>query len=205
LQVFIAANWDKTPPKFRFTHLISFCAVPACFMAIRRAKPQGKGRRATTKDVVGAMANPKPLPAKWKRHHQHLMELRDDLLARKGSHVQDTTQEASSFSLHMADAATDSYDRDFALSRISSEQDALYEIEQALKRIHDGSFGVCEMTKRPIELERLEAIPWTRFSAAAEKELEKRGEIQKPRLGVRKSLASATSHEKSEEDEIESD
>src|SRR5437667_415062 len=79
------------------------------------------------------------------------------------------------FSTHMADAATDTYDRDFALSMLSCEQDSLYEIDEALDRIRDGTYGVCELTGKKIEPQRLEAIPWTRFTAEAEKQLEKQG------------------------------
>ena len=54
--------------------------------------------------------------------------------------------EASAFGMHQADAGIDAYDRDFALSLLSQEQDALYEIDQALKRIEMGTYGKCEMS-----------------------------------------------------------
>jgi len=86
----------------------------------------------------------------------------------------------------MADAATDSFDRDFALSMASSEQDALYEVEEAIQRIHDRTYGICELTGKPIEKKRLEAIPWTRFSLAAEQLLEKEGALRRARLAPRR-------------------
>jgi RNA polymerase-binding transcription factor DksA len=89
----------------------------------------------------------------------------------------------------MADAGTDSFDRDLALSRISSEQDAVYEIDEALVRINRGTYGVCELTGKPIEHERLEAIPWTRFCVAAEKQLEREGQIRRTKLASREALA----------------
>ena len=49
----------------------------------------------------------------------------------------------------MADAGTDTFDRDFALSLVSSEQEALSEIEAAIKRIHDGTYGICESPASP--------------------------------------------------------
>ena len=58
--------------------------------------------------------------------------------------------EASAFGMHQADAGSDAYDRDFALSLLSQEQDALYEIEEALKRIELGPYGMCEMSRKPI-------------------------------------------------------
>src|SRR4029078_5980457 len=67
--------------------------------------------------------------------------------------------EASAFGMHQADAGSDAYDREFSLSLLSQEQDALYEIDQALKRIDLGTYGVCEMSGKPIPHARLEAIP----------------------------------------------
>jgi len=93
------------------------------------------------------------------------------------------------FSTHMADAATDTYDRDLALSLLSCEQDAVYEIEDALTRIREGIYGICELTGKPIQPERLEVIPWTRFSAVAEKQLERDGALKRARLSPRESVA----------------
>ena len=61
-----------------------------------------------------------------------LRELRDHLLRRQNLLTKDALEEQPSFSTHMADAATDTYDRDFALSMLSCEQDSLYEIDEAL-------------------------------------------------------------------------
>jgi hypothetical protein len=72
----------------------------------------------------------------------------------------------------MADAATDSFDRDLTLGLASFEQEALYEVDAAIQRIDDGTYGICELTGRPIPWKRLEAIPWTRFSIEAELQLE---------------------------------
>jgi RNA polymerase-binding transcription factor DksA len=115
--------------------------------------------------------------------------MRDILVNRKSDLVKDATEEQPAFSLHMADAGTDSFDRDLALSRISSEQDAVYEIDEAMMRIRRGTYGICELTSKPIERHRLEAIPWTRFSADAEKLLEKEGQVRRARLAPREALA----------------
>jgi len=101
----------------------------------------------------------------------------------------------------MADAGTDTFDRDFALGMLSSEQDALYEIDEALNRIRDGTYGKCELTGKPIEPQRLEAIPWTRFSAAAEKQLEREGAVKKTRLGPRETVAKTEANSSDDEDE----
>jgi RNA polymerase-binding transcription factor DksA len=101
----------------------------------------------------------------------------------------------------MADAGTDEFDRDFALGMLSSEQDALYEIDEAINRIRDGTYGKCELTGKPIEAARLDAIPWTRFSAAAEKQLEREGLLRKTRLGPRETVAKTEASDADEEEE----
>ena len=87
------------------------------------------------------------------------------------------------YSLHMADSGTDNFDRDFALSLLSSDQDAVYEIEEALKRIDRKTYGVCELTGKQIPKARLEAIPWTRFTVDAQAQLEREGALRSRRLG----------------------
>jgi RNA polymerase-binding transcription factor DksA len=136
----------------------------------RRAKTKRANRRkaAGTQDVVGKGIAAEKIPTKWKQHYGHLLDLRTHMLGRKRKLVEAAREEKPNFSEHMADAGTDNYDRDFALSMVSSEQDALYEIEQALNRIRKGTYGICEMTGKRIEPARLEAIPWTRFSVEAE-------------------------------------
>jgi len=88
------------------------------------------------------------------------------------------------YSLHMADSGTDNFDRDFALSLLSSDQDAIYEIEEALKRIERNTYGICELTGKSIPKSRLEAIPWTRFTVQAQAQLEREGALRQRRLGA---------------------
>lgn len=79
----------------------------------------------------------------------------------------------SSYSFHMADQGTDNFDREFAANLLSGEQDVLYEVEEALRRIDAGSYGVCEMSGQPIERERLKVIPYARYSVAIQSQMEK--------------------------------
>jgi RNA polymerase-binding transcription factor DksA len=159
-------------------------------MSIKRSKQPPRRPQAATADVLGSnQQSALRVPEKWKKYHRLLIGTRNYLLNRQGDLVKDAAEEQPAFSLHMADAGTDSFDRDFALSRLSAEQDAMYEIDEALMRIERGTYGVCELTGKPIERERLEAIPWTRFSAAAEKELEKDGEVRRTRLAPREAIA----------------
>ena len=158
-------------------------------------------QKAATKQVLGNQTEPLPdIKPKWRKHYDRLVQLHGSLAASKRILTQSAKEEKSVFSLHMADAGTDNYDQDFALSMASSEQNALYEIEQAIKRIKDGTYGVCEMTGKPIEPQRLEAIPWTRFSMAAERELEKRGEVPRTRLGQREEVPKAETDRETEEE-----
>ena len=109
-------------------------------------------------------AAPKKVKAEWQKYYNRLLELRDQLLHQMNGLAKESAQELAGYSLHMADSGTDNFDRDFALSLLSSDQDAVYEIEEALKRIEKKTYGVCELTGKPIPRARLEAIPWTRFT-----------------------------------------
>jgi RNA polymerase-binding transcription factor DksA len=168
----------------------------------RRKAPKIQRKPASSQDVLGSPAPPPKVPPKWRKYYNRLAELHEQFLHRKGDLVNDAKSEQPAFSLHMADAGTDNYDRDFALSMISSEQNALYEIEAAMNRIRDGSYGICELTGKPIPPARLDALPWTRFSAGAEKKLEKEGARPRTRLGrreeVQKNPAEKTSWETGE-------
>jgi DnaK suppressor protein len=134
-----------------------------------------------------------PVKTKWRRHFLRLAQLLESIRQRQHALNRDALDSPPNFSSHMADAATDTYDRDLALSFLSSEQDAVYEIEDALTRIRDGVYGICELTGKPIEPERLEVIPWTRFSSVAEKQLEREGNVKQPRLNPRESVARVAS------------
>lgn len=151
----------------------------------KQARIHRKPKAAATKDVVGKVPHSERINPKWQRHYRHLVELRDRLLHTQGDLAKDAIEEQPSYSIHMADAGTDNYDRDFALGMLSSEQDAVYEIDEALDRIRNGAYGICELTGKRIEPKRLAAIPWTRFSAAAEKQFERQGKLKHARLGPR--------------------
>jgi len=129
--------------------------------------------------------------AEWQKYHQNLLELRDRLLNQMDGLARESAEEMSSYSLHMADSGTDNFDRDFALSLLSSDQDAVYEIEEALKRIEKETYGVCELTGKTIPKARLTAIPWTRFTVEAQAQLEKEGALRQRRLGTLGSVDSA--------------
>ena len=124
------------------------------------------------------------IKAEWQKFYNHLLELREQLMRQMNGLAKESAQEMAGYSLHMADSGTDNFDRDFALSLLSSDQDAIYEIEEALKRIEKNTYGVCELTGKPIPRARLEAIPWTRFTVQAQAQLEKDGALRQRRLGA---------------------
>ncbi len=125
----------------------------------------------------------KKVKAEWQKYYDRLLELREQLLHQMNGLAKESAQEIAGYSLHMADSGTDNFDRDFALSLLSSDQDAIYEIEEALKRIERGTYGTCELTGKAIPKARLEAIPWTRFTVQAQAQLEREGALRQRRLG----------------------
>lgn len=132
------------------------------------------------------------VPEKFKRYYKLLIDLRQHLTEGIQLHSEETLKRSSkedsgdlsSYGQHMADAGTDTFDRDFALSLVSSEQEALSEIDAAIKRIRDGSYGICEHTQKPIAKERLLAVPFTRFSAEAQKEIERNRHRSRTQAGL---------------------
>ena len=118
-------------------------------------------------------------PAFVDKQHQRLLDLRDMLVDSMSGMTRDTIRnapegsEASGSGQHQGDAGSDAYDRDFALSVLAKEQDALYEIEQALRRIKAGTYGLCEISELKIPIARLEAIPFARLTVECQGQWEK--------------------------------
>jgi DnaK suppressor protein len=139
---------------------------------------------------------------------EKLLQLRDAMVDSMAGVAKDNLRsraegsEASAFGMHQADAGSDAYDRDFALSLLSQEQDALYEIDQALKRIELGTYGMCEMSGKPISHARLEAIPFARFTVECQSQLEKQNKASRVRQSVT-SLFGLTDEEGAEGEEEE--
>jgi RNA polymerase-binding transcription factor DksA len=170
----------------------------------KKAAPQAKQKSvATAASILGHKpmksrgANPLPgyepkkVKTEWQGFFQNLLELREQLVRQMNGLAEESAQELAGYSLHMADSGTDNFDRDFALSLLSSDQDAVYEIEEALKRIEKKTYGVCELTGKSIPKARLAAIPWTRFTVEAQAQLERDGALKSRRLGALGSIDSA--------------
>jgi RNA polymerase-binding protein DksA len=86
----------------------------------------------------------------------------------------DACGDISGYTYHMADVATDTYDREFSLGLASSERTLLYELDDALKKIEDGTFGICEGCKSIIAKNRLKAVPYARLCVTCQEKTEKR-------------------------------
>jgi DnaK suppressor protein len=144
-----------------------------------------------------------------KKQKARLVALRDAMVdsmmgvAKDNLRARAEGSEASAFGMHQADAGSDAYDRDFALSLLSSEQDSLNEIEEALRRIESDTYGICEMSGKPIPHVRLEAIPFTRYTVECQAVLEKQSKMTRVRQSVT-SLFGLTDEEGNETEEEES-
>ena len=146
------------------------------------------GFNPAKKDNPRSLAD-KEVPAKWKKYYKLLIELRKHVKEELALHTSETLKQSakddsgdlSGYGSHQADAGTDSFDRDFALGLLSSEQDALNEIEESIIRIKNGSYGICEETGKPINKERLTAVPFARYSLEGQKEFEKNNRKRRER------------------------
>ena len=178
----------------------------------KAAKPAPAKAVAPPKNVNGAKP-PKPpikvvLTPFLEKQKDRLLQLRDSLLDAMAGVAKDNLRaraegsEASAFGMHQADAGSDAYDRDFALSLLSQEQDALYEIEEALKRLGLGTYGICEMSGKAIAHARLEALPFARYTVECQSQIEKMGKVSRARVPVT-SLFGLTDEEPGESEEEE--
>ncbi|MDD5730012.1 MAG: TraR/DksA family transcriptional regulator [Candidatus Omnitrophica bacterium] len=86
----------------------------------------------------------------------------------------DAAGDISGYSFHMADVATDTYDREFSLGLASNERQLLFELDDALKKIEEGTFGICEGCKEIISKTRLKALPYARFCLKCQEKREKK-------------------------------
>lgn len=162
-------------------------------------KTKGKTRASAVAEVQKVIrqtfkrrAPSKPLSAKEKEAlREALTQLRDriideiqflssDNLSRS---QRDATGDLSGYGLHMADQGTDNYDREFALNLISSDQDILYEIEEALQRLEAGTYGKCESCNEYIDKRRLEALPFARLCIRCQSEQERQASLNRVRGG----------------------
>jgi RNA polymerase-binding protein DksA len=99
-----------------------------------------------------------------------IKHISDDTLKKS---QKDASGDISGYTYHMADVATDTYDREFSLGLASSDRQFLYELDDAIKRIEDGTFGVCQDCKVLIAKNRLKAVPHARLCVKCQEKKEK--------------------------------
>jgi DnaK suppressor protein len=140
---------------------------------------------------------PRPVPTDGKPrknqaglHMRDLEHFRELLLAKRRELVGDmsamerealrsaTGSNLSNLPLHMADMGTDNYEQEFTLGLVEKYRQLLREINRALAKIQDGTYGICEGTGKPISRARLEAQPWARYSIDYARQME-RGMIRR--------------------------
>ncbi|HEY5036402.1 MAG TPA: TraR/DksA C4-type zinc finger protein [Chthoniobacterales bacterium] len=176
--------------------------------SVKPAKAHGKNGKESEAIIGNHRGKERRLDPFTRAQKERLLQLRDAMVDSMAGVAQDTLRaraegsEASAFGMHQADAGSDAYDRDFALSLLSQEQDALYEIDEALKRIELGTYGKCEMSGKPIMHARLEAIPFARYTVECQSQLEKQNRASRVRQSVT-SLFGLTDEETREGEEEE--
>jgi RNA polymerase-binding transcription factor DksA len=129
------------------------------------------------------------VPQKWMEFYDSLVELRKHFKQELEIHTKDSlaldgSEESSKYTGYgseQTDSDSGQFDREIALNMLAHEQDALFEVEEAIRRIIKDQYGVCEITGKAIKKQRLRAVPFTRYSIEGQQELE-----QRSRYGFRK-------------------
>ena len=134
------------------------------------------------------MANKKSSGSKSKFSKKDLKGIREDLVKQKarileellkirgenlGKSQKDYSGDLSGYTLHMADMATDLYDREFSLELAEGERERLFALDEAIKRIDEGAYGKCDSCGGAISKQRLKAMPQAKKCIKCQEEEEK--------------------------------
>lgn len=122
------------------------------------------------------------IPSNWYRHYRKLQTLRDELMEDRADRMTTIVEGLEPHGMDDADSATDEFDHNLTLGILSHEEDALFEVDSAIQRILDGTYGVCEATGKPIPEARLQVVPWTRYTREALERIETRHAGKWPHL-----------------------
>jgi RNA polymerase-binding transcription factor DksA len=150
--------------------------------AIKPLIPSGKDNKlvASVLDNVTSRRTKTPLTkAQLENYRQILIHKRAELLGDMQNLEQEALRSDSGRSSHTAqhldEAGSDSYEQSLNLNLAASDRERINEIDAALQRIKDRTYGLCELTFEPIKKARLDEIPWTRYTIEAARELDRRG------------------------------
>src|ERR1041385_9161285 len=109
---------------------------------------------ATAADILAPGPESPEIKRRWQKYFDRLNRLREYIAEQRSTEIANAHTGEPVFGVNPADRGTDEYDMGAALSLISAEQNALFEIDHAIRRIRDGTYGVCEATGKPIPPER---------------------------------------------------
>ncbi|MBC9888409.1 MAG: hypothetical protein F7B06_00870 [Opitutae bacterium] len=194
------ANKKETPTRTGRKILRKASPRKVAGLEIDRPRESRNLGAASVSEILGydpakgwkAAAEEAMVPREFKPYYKLLVQLRQQLTEEIDLHTRETLKKSSkeasgdtsSYSQHPADEGTETFDRDLALNLVSSEQEALKEIEEAIQRIFDGTYGVCAVTGKRISRERLLAVPFTKYSLQGKKDLEKNKRRTSQRGGI---------------------
>jgi len=179
----------------------------------RAASKKKKTTQKTTKKKVSRKRK-STLTAKELVHFRELLIEKLEEITGDVDHIesealktsrQDSAGDLSSMPIHMADIGSDNYEQEFALGLMDSERKIVREIYEALKRIQEGTYGICEGTGEPIPKMRLEGIPWTRYCVEFAEMLEKGLAIEPDHPFMDETEFSDEEEDEEPDDELEED
>lgn len=132
-----------------------------------------------TEEAAPKIAGKTPFGKKELEHFRLILLRKRAELLGDVSHLEEEALRGESGSLsnmpqHMAEQGSEVYEQSLHLDLAAAGQKLIKEIDDALRRIEAGTFGICELTGKPIKVERLEELPWARHSIEAARELERR-------------------------------
>jgi RNA polymerase-binding transcription factor DksA len=133
------------------------------------------GMRQPEKVEETEVPHKREVPAKFRKYFDMLTSLREKIQSKINKRSQAAGKIADEEPELAVPAQTeddDTFDHDFALSLVANEQDALAEVDAAIERIYDGSYGICEITGKEISRERLNAVPFARYSVEGQAQFE---------------------------------
>ena len=121
----------------------------------------------------------KDVPAKWKKYYKLLVEMKNRIQNGSGYKVESVSSssiqlphENSTQGMDVADIGAKNFERDMAFNLLLNEQNIISEVNAAIERIRNGTYGICEVTGRAIPESRLLAVPFTRCTIEGQKQKE---------------------------------
>lgn len=180
----IISNKPSKKPKVKKPVIMPNLGAPLIKPGAKRPKPLiASGPNAPVLDGVGRGIDPSKLKTHLGKKDldqyraillRKRLELVGDINTMEGEALQGSSGSLSHLPQHTADQGSDAYDQSLSLGLAQVDRNLIREIDDALARIQKGTFGMCEVTGKPISRERLDELPWTRYSIEGARERERR-------------------------------